>query len=49
MVIEGFYEIPIVLSLLFILIVLTSSVVLSWLIPEKPAASPDESGAQRRD
>jgi len=38
MVIEGFYEIPIVLSLLFILVVLTSSVVLSWMIPEsKPA------------
>jgi len=49
MVIEGFYEIPIVLSLLFILIVLTSSVVLSWLIPEKPASAPAGSGAQRRD
>lgn len=50
MVIEGFYEIPIVLSLLFILIVLSSSVVLSWLIPEKPAAAaPAASGTQHRD
>jgi len=38
MAIEGFYEIPIVLSLLVILVVLASSVALSWLIPEsKPA------------
>lgn len=33
MLIEGFYEISIVLSLAFILTVLTLSVVLSWLIP----------------
>jgi len=38
MMIEGFYDIPIVLSLLVILVVLASSVALSWLIPEsKPA------------
>ena len=40
MMIEGFYEIPIVLSLLVILVVLASSVALSWLIPEsKPAGA----------
>ncbi len=40
MVIEGLYEIPIVLSLSFILVVLTLSVLLSWLIPERtPAAA----------
>lgn len=42
MVIEGFYEIPIVLSLLFILVVLTLSVLLSWMIPEKAAAPAGE-------
>ncbi len=45
MVIEGFYEIPIALSLLFILVVLTLSVLLSWMIPEKvpaPAAAGEE-------
>lgn len=35
MLIEGFYEISIVLSLALILTVLTLSVVLSWLIPER--------------
>lgn len=46
MVIEGFYEIPIVLSLAFILTVLTLSVLLSWLIPESApaAAAPDKDG-----
>ncbi len=46
MVIEGIYKIPIVLSLAFILTVLTLSVLLSWLIPERaPApAAPRKSG-----
>lgn len=45
MVIEGFYEIPIVLSLLFILAVLSLSVLLSWMIPDKAAgAGQDRSG-----
>ena len=38
MLIEGFYEIPIVFSLAFILTVLALSVLLSWMIPEAAAA-----------
>jgi tellurite resistance protein TerC len=37
MVIEGFYEIPIVLSLLVILVVLSASILLSWILPEEQA------------
>ena len=44
MVIEGLYEIPIVLSLSFILVVLTLSVLLSWLIPEKAPAADSGGG-----
>jgi len=39
MVIEGFYEIPIVLSLLVILVVLSASILLSWIIPEDRSKS----------
>ncbi|MEJ5370000.1 MAG: TerC family protein [Bryobacteraceae bacterium] len=47
MVIEGIYKIPIVLSLAFILTVLTLSVLLSWLIPER-APAPAATGESRK-
>jgi tellurite resistance protein TerC len=48
MLIEGFYEIPIVLSLAFVLAVLTLSVLLSWMIPEAAGARTSEESKTRR-